>query len=76
MRSIFQQEQVLGLNSAAAEASPCETGEARQEGALVWERCRSFPNRVACECTSSLLLEQFKIGLSEVQIALFLIILN
>jgi len=46
----------LGRNSAAAEASPCEAGEARQEGALIWEGCRPLPNRVECESTSSLLL--------------------
>jgi len=44
----------LGRKSAAAEASPCE---ARQEGALAWEKCRPLPNRVEYESTSSLLLD-------------------
>jgi len=40
----------------AAEAWQCKASEARQEGALVGERCRPPPNWVECECISPLLL--------------------
>lgn len=34
--------QPLGQKCAATEASPCEAGEARQKGALVWESTDLF----------------------------------